>query len=270
MSNQITREEIESVYNKPGMTGRMAAKELDMPREDFDTKFREYNIAPKKRTSKFPLLANKEWLRNAYLVDKKSVRDIAKEAGSSVGAAESALRWENIPMRTVSEGIEAAFPGGRHGDKHPSWTGGRKSIGGPSKSEKIKASLAIAFPEGRRGERSARWNGGRSSAGSNQQYVYMWASDHPFANKQHYVMEHRLVMEKKIGRYLESDEIVHHINGVKNDNRIENLELTHKGEHTKNHFEDSFRTREVERKLVEVKDEVTRLKKLLSDNGITD
>ncbi len=58
-------------------------------------------------------------------------------------------------------------------------------------------------------------------------YVMVFAKDHPRTNgrKIKYLFEHILVMEKYLGRYLLPDENVHHINGVKNDNRIENLEL---------------------------------------------
>ena len=83
------------------------------------------------------------------------------------------------------------------------------------------------------GKRNFNWKGGRFV--SIQGYVYILKPNHPHATKMGYVLEHRLVIEKKIGRYLLPTERVHHINGIKSDNRIDNLKLySSESEHQKN------------------------------------
>lgn len=89
---------------------------------------------------------------------------------------------------------------------------------------------------GRMGDRHPMWNGGRVLEDG---YVLIYRPSHPHANTKGYVREHRLVMEKKIGRFLEPIEVVHHKNENPSDNRIGNLKLypnnaEHKADHARN------------------------------------
>lgn len=69
-------------------------------------------------------------------------------------------------------------------------------------------------------------------------YVLAKAPYHPSANKRGYVYLHRLIMENYLGRYLESNELVHHIDGNRENNNVLNLKLTTPSEHhIKEHYE---------------------------------
>ena len=94
---------------------------------------------------------------------------------------------------------------------------------------------------GRTGKNHPRWKGGKMISNG---YILILKPKHPFAMKSGYVKRSRLVMEKKLGRYLLPEEVVHHkgihfpIDSIKNkqDDRPDNLQLfPNRNEHTKFH-----------------------------------
>lgn len=65
-------------------------------------------------------------------------------------------------------------------------------------------------------------------------YILVLDPKHPFANGDGYVREHRLVMEQAVGQYLDPKIWdVHHINNIKDDNTLGNLQLIPKKEHSR-------------------------------------
>ncbi len=75
------------------------------------------------------------------------------------------------------------------------------------------------------------WRGGEMT---HKDYVLAWAPKHPNQVKG-YVPKHRLVMERKIGRFLTREEVVHHKNHDRSDNRLRNLELMSRKDHLRHH-----------------------------------
>jgi hypothetical protein len=137
---------------------------------------------------------DKDKLIYYYLSQKKSILFISKIYKCSFTAVRNSLKHYNIPLRTNME------------------------------SNKI---VGKETGYGIRKHRSNHKGGTLNPAG----YKMIYQPSHPRANQGGYVFEHRLVIEKKIGRYLLRSEHIHHINGVHDDNRIINLELLTHSQH---------------------------------------
>ncbi len=110
-----------------------------------------------------------------------------------------------------------------------SWTNMVKFCGDvphkPPPSELRKKNTSLAH----KGKRSCHWKGGRVK--DTRGYIRIWKPKHANTQRSGYILEHRLVMSDYLERCLESWEMVHHKNGIRDDNRIENLELMTKRVH---------------------------------------
>ena len=85
----------------------------------------------------------------------------------------------------------------------------------------------------RRGEKCCNWKGGKKI--NKKGYVLILKPEHHRADKNGYVLEHIVVWEENNNKEIDKGQCIHHINGKKDDNRTENLQLMSIGEHSAFH-----------------------------------
>lgn len=171
----------------------------------------------------------KEILIDLYENKKMSMKDISVKLGISVGSIHKYIHDYGIAIRPVGSWIVGKHLTEVTKDKI------RKANTGRIFSDDTLRKMSDAKNKGGIGHKKKSADG----------YVKIYFPDHPYSSKDGYIMEHILVMECLIGRYIKDDEVVHHKNGIRDDNRKENLELMTFKEHSAYHLKQRIDNNEI-------------------------
>lgn len=159
--------------------------------------------------------------RHKYL--KKELIILLKKWAQQHGEVPSQSQWDEDANTPSSNPCRCRFG---------SWSKALIAAGLEPKKPTFSALCRENSVKARRGKAGGNNKGGRIK--DRFGYILLWKPGHPNAKvgrNKSYVAEHRFVMSEHLKRPLEKWEFIHHKNGIKDDNRLENLELLTKKNH---------------------------------------
>lgn len=160
-----------------------------------------------------------EYLRFSYVDCKKTMQQIADELDCTPAGVLYSLRKCGIETRAASD-----YPTSEKVRENCRQLGHSRK--GYKMPDDTKKRLSEAKKTHKMGSKKIRSHDG---------YVSIYYPDYPSSTKEGRVLEHVYVMEQAIGRRLRPEECVHHINHIRTDNRLENLQLMTRSEHARMH-----------------------------------
>ena len=184
------------LYHKENLKLQEVADELGVCKDTVRRNMKRFNIPPKasgvyRKGQCNHIITMLPLAKKLYLEDMLPVLEVCKQLGTSFYTLQRLFKDNGIQFRGSGESVRLAY------SHHPN----------------------MGFQKGAKHPRFSGYRATKNTGG----YILEYKPEHPRAGKNGYVGQHILVWEEANGKPLPEAWIVHHLNGIKNDNRPENL-----------------------------------------------